>query len=457
MNIAEIIVKMKTVAKMWYYRTMTLHGKVTVVNSLIASLFVYRMQVLTILSVKQLEEIQETITDFLWSGKKPKIPMETLCASREDGGLGLANFKVKHESLLCTWVKDCMENANMCNLAREALGPLVNDGLIWKLNLNRKDSEKVFSGDTFWHDVIHLWHELNYHEPQNHENVSNQIIWYNSMVRVNNKPTWNKKLFQKGIVRVSDICSENMSLLSYEELLKKFNHEGNRLPRFVWLQYLTVQKAIPKYWLFCLSNDDLVDNWTSNMEIVQNYEKISRIIYHKQIATSKHLYKCARTWYKKADIEITIDELSNWFKNINKLMSVVKLRNFQYRLLHNKIYCNDVLVHWQKVETNICDFCKKEKQTIMHLLHSCEYANQMWTEFVSDMLHINPQWICVINFENILFNNVYEENTTHVINFLVLTIKQYLFRCKCQNKKPNYNEILYEFKAYYQIELYNGM
>ena len=57
-NISVVIAKMKTVAEMWYYRTMTLLGKVTVINSLMSSLFVYRMQVLPVLSNKQIDEVE---------------------------------------------------------------------------------------------------------------------------------------------------------------------------------------------------------------------------------------------------------------------------------------------------------------------------------------------------------------------------------------------------------------
>ena len=65
-----------------------------------ASLFVYRFQVLPILNENLIEEIERVILDFLWRGKRAKIPLATLKKAREDGGLGLVDIKTKHLSLL---------------------------------------------------------------------------------------------------------------------------------------------------------------------------------------------------------------------------------------------------------------------------------------------------------------------------------------------------------------------
>ena len=99
-NITQIINKMNTVSKMWYYRNMTLTGKVVVVNALMSSLFMYKMQVLPAISTTLITKIEDIIVNFLWKGKKAKIPLHILQLSKEDGGMNLVNIKVKHEALL---------------------------------------------------------------------------------------------------------------------------------------------------------------------------------------------------------------------------------------------------------------------------------------------------------------------------------------------------------------------
>ena len=106
-NILEVVTKMRAVAKMWYFRNMTLYGKVTVINALMASLFVYKMQVLPVITDRITTQVEAVIKEFLWHGKKEKIPLATLMLDKKDGGLNLVNIKVKHLTLLCNWVSDC--------------------------------------------------------------------------------------------------------------------------------------------------------------------------------------------------------------------------------------------------------------------------------------------------------------------------------------------------------------
>ena len=78
MDYEDIIRKMKTIAEQWILRSLTLMGKVLVINTLMASLFVYKMTVLPDLTSAQINAIHKIIINFLWNGAKPKIPLEIL-------------------------------------------------------------------------------------------------------------------------------------------------------------------------------------------------------------------------------------------------------------------------------------------------------------------------------------------------------------------------------------------
>ena len=148
-NMYKVLNKMKTISNIWYYRQMTLSGKVLIVNSLMASLYVYKMQVMPIISNNMINEIEAEIINFLWKGKRPKIPLTTLQCSKKEGGLGLVNIRIKHESLLCSWINDCKDNKQIGNLAKAFLGNVVDGNQIWEFNLRRCDSEQMFPGDSF--------------------------------------------------------------------------------------------------------------------------------------------------------------------------------------------------------------------------------------------------------------------------------------------------------------------
>ena len=88
-NITQIINKMELVSKMWYFRNMTLTGKVLVVNSLMASLFVYKMQVLPPVGDHLVQQIEKIIVknQIIWLNLMIKINDKTLPFSPSNGSL----------------------------------------------------------------------------------------------------------------------------------------------------------------------------------------------------------------------------------------------------------------------------------------------------------------------------------------------------------------------------------
>ena len=172
---------------------MSLIGKVTVINSLMASLFVYKMQVLPVLSNEHVKQVEEVILDFLWHGRKPKISMVILKCCKKEGGLGLVDIKTKHEALLVNWINDFNSIPQIGNLAMYFIGVHVTGGNIWQFNMTQKDSEQMFPGSGFWHKLLHMWHGYNYHDPQSKEKVAKQNIFFNSSIWIQGKPVKSSK------------------------------------------------------------------------------------------------------------------------------------------------------------------------------------------------------------------------------------------------------------------------
>ena len=86
-QLTDILIKGKQVLKNWYYRTLTLTGKINIVNTLFASLFVYVLQVIDNPSSQFYVDFYSIVNDFLWRGKKSKIPLAQLQLSKSKGGL----------------------------------------------------------------------------------------------------------------------------------------------------------------------------------------------------------------------------------------------------------------------------------------------------------------------------------------------------------------------------------
>ena len=72
-NLLPLRDKVRARLGFWEHRSLTLMGKVLVVNTLIESLFMYRLSAFSVIDHQIIEGIQDDILSFIWSGKKAKI------------------------------------------------------------------------------------------------------------------------------------------------------------------------------------------------------------------------------------------------------------------------------------------------------------------------------------------------------------------------------------------------
>ena len=85
-NYQKVISRAKCVLKQWSGRSLSLFGKIQVVNTLIASLFVYQMAVLPKMPENLIVELELVLEKFIWNGHKPKIPTKILSSPKAMGG-----------------------------------------------------------------------------------------------------------------------------------------------------------------------------------------------------------------------------------------------------------------------------------------------------------------------------------------------------------------------------------
>ena len=103
-NFDVIISKVKNICSQWMNRNLTLYGKVLVVNTLIGSLFVYKMSTMLNMTDRQINTVEGVIREYIWTGKKPKISFELLKKNKIHGGLRLVDLKAKQNALKCGYL-----------------------------------------------------------------------------------------------------------------------------------------------------------------------------------------------------------------------------------------------------------------------------------------------------------------------------------------------------------------
>jgi len=134
-------------------------------------------------------------------------------------------------------------------------------------------------------------------------------------------------------------------------------------------------------------------------------------------------------WFTKYDVGFSINEYLLSFEKL--ITKKVKLRSFQYRLLHDIIFTNE----WKLVESDKCRVSENTTQTVVHLLYECPEAKQVW-QWLRIYLKTNMEYDIQgrIDLETMLLDNLHSDPKP-ISNMLCLVAKQYMYRKKYEGKR----------------------
>ncbi len=163
----------------------------------------------------------------------------------------------------------------------------------------------------------------------------------------------------------------------------------------------------------------------------------------------------------KLDINLNNIESSNPFCNLRKTTSDAKLRNIQYKILHN-IYPTMKHLHtWKIKETPNCTHCNIV-ETTKHAIYDCPIAIDCWSKLntlLSDrindltLLEIIEGTVSHINL-NLLELNRYEK---YGLDTILILLKQKLILQREEKVFLNSIEIINIIKNWIKIEKYTAV
>ena len=134
--------------------------------------------------------------NFLWNDKSDEIKRKVMINDYSEGGLKMINVVSFNRSLKSTWIKRYLDKENcgswksFLHLELEKYGAEVT----LTGNLDIKDSRNVIKvSDSFFKEILEIWSELNYEEMIISDyHFRTPPFWYNSPVRVENRPVFLK-------------------------------------------------------------------------------------------------------------------------------------------------------------------------------------------------------------------------------------------------------------------------
>ena len=290
--------------------------------------------------------------------------------------------------------------------------------------------------------MLEAWSETVFTTPV--DNFGSQIIWNNSLIRIDNNVVMYKSLLSKNVMFVSDLFDQDNVPLPFDHFKHAFGIDS-----FPFTLYHGLINAIPQAWRrsHCVGTMSL--NGTIDfLDKVCQSTSASQVIYLRLI---NRLSKAptSRIKWQTHFTTFTDDDWRRFFMMPHLTASEAKLRYFQFKFLHRIIATNRLLYLMKKNDSDVCSFCGTAVETLEHLFWECNVTASFILDVEARVLRRQ------FYFSKRDFFFGYGDATNHPYNFLILHIKYYIYDCKRHEMKPTVDEFFFKFKFALNIERFN--
>ena len=97
----------------------------------------------------------------------------------------------------------------------------------------------------------------------------------------------------------------------------------------------------------------------------------------------------------------------------------------QTKIVHRFFPTNSLLQKMNLKPSNICSFCNKREETLLHLFYECEKVKPILQHLISMVREIDP--LIQINSAKVLIGTC---NSDYKVDTMLLNFKRYIVSCK---------------------------
>ena len=170
-NCENMLNKAENLFKICNKRTLTMLGKIVVVNTLVIPLFIYRFQVLPTPDKVFFLKFRKIVQTFIWNGKRPKIAYHKLTCTYDNAGLKLVDLELKILSLKVKWIQVMRLRNTLLMEVLQTMSPIAIEDLI-HCNFAPRDVVQIFRvKDHFIVDMMIAWAKFNFVIPLSKEDL----------------------------------------------------------------------------------------------------------------------------------------------------------------------------------------------------------------------------------------------------------------------------------------------
>ena len=399
-------------------------------------------------------EVNKLLFKFIWKGKD-KVKRLSVISDLEKGGLKAPHLEsiLKSQRIMCC--KKFAENQQsnwkiiishyMKNVGSKLILRCAFD--LKKLCIKLpKCYEECFRCFAEYSVANNLTEQALCHE------IHNTVVWNNKFICIQGKSVFCGALFKKGIITLQDLTTEENGVITGFQILAS----ASLTPKEKF-QLMAIIDAIPTQWRHHLKTCNNYQNNSTCSNSAQLHLNGHNICLDN--AVSKNVYKEVRS---KAEIiptaQLKYSEKYNYeldWKEIYRIPFRVTVdsrsREFHFKVLHRYLATNKFLHKIGLVPSFLCTFCKRESESIEHLLIECDYSNKFWQDLINwfNMIDIRVEALSEIDKNFGLWKR---QTDFHLLNHLLILAKQHLYFCRNKGYLPSLKTYLAKVDLIYQIE-----
>lgn len=447
-NFESILPEIESIINMWKQRKVTIFGKIALIKSLLLSKITYKA---TMFSVPQefVKKLYKLVFNFLWNGPD-KIKRNTVCGSYNSGGLQMTDIHNMLKSLKLSWVSRFLKDEEKpwtyyLHKKFQSVG-----GVSLFLKCNFQLDKHNIKLNNFYEDVLNSWKDFKTN--LDILKYKDEILWNNKDFLVDNKPVFIKHFYDVGLVKVTDLIKSNSPTNDFAYWVRRgLEKTFSNYMRFISLRS-AVNKARPsaKHNLN-LSNEN--EEWDLSVT-GYNGKKIQLSSFKSKqfyLLLEKDRPKTLPTGAIKLKEHYLMsdEELMKHYRLMFKIALEPKLREFQYKQLHFILNTNLLLKKKNIVESEKCEFCNTENETIYHLFYNCIVVKTFWSKVAKYWIEVTKNTKLELKEKDIILGNL---EFSDLLNFVVILGKSYIFITKNKKTCPQFEEFIVLLKDKYKLE-----
>lgn len=436
--------KFKNNLQLWKQRSLTIFGKILLLNSYIFSGINHLIEMYPHHIPQNMSTtIKNLCTDFIWGTKKNSVALKTLTLLKDHGGLQLKCFDTLVKTKQAQWIYKIttskVETWN--NISKHQLkipGNLFRDENYITQSTDLKHLNKYIQSK-FLVTCLKGWSELLKQNPTTKDEILQQNIFNNHLIKSKGICLHLRHWHMSGFVTINDIWNNDTNTWLngqniFNQLIQKLN----------WIaEYSLIKSVIPIDWKRKLKGEHVDEIKSDTIELCKKYSvkivkgKIlkddkeivpsklkSKLLYVRLMYPSK-MPRCMTSW---KNIFHTDLEWESIFQNINTTTQLNKVKEFHWKSIHRALFSEMRLKSMGKSD-GICTICKTEEETSCHILYECQTAQAVWQKLaigISKIVNIQVDF----SLAEVIFCDIKleDKNLAHLESMIIMEGKWQIWK-----------------------------